>query len=222
MKTIGVMARAPITGRCKTRLGRRIGDEAAASLYRAMLLDTLEALARVDARRVVMAAPEDDGVNVLGALAATIAGEWTILPQSGRDLGERLVDAMETIVGVEGVDGGVLVDSDSPTMPLDSLARGLRHLGGTHALLGPCVDGGYWAIGAPRADPRIFQSISWSTPEVCAQTRERLRVVGWEWSELEVAYDVDDADDVARLREDLRVDPSRAPRCARWLAEHAP
>ena len=218
MKTIAVMARAPIVGRCKTRLAKRLGAEGAAALYRAMLLDTLDALGRVDARRVIMAAPEDDGVEVLGALAIGASSPWSVLPQVGRDLGERLTDAMAKIAGVEG---GVLLDSDSPTMPVASLARDLRRLAGAHALLGPCVDGGYWAIGAPHADPRIFQGIPWSTPEVCARTRERFRAVGWEWSELDVAYDVDEADDLSRLRDELRVEPERAPRCARWLSEHA-
>jgi rSAM/selenodomain-associated transferase 1 len=219
MKTIGVMARAPIAGRCKTRLAAHLGAEGAASLYRAMLLDTIDALAVVDARRVIMAAPEDDGVAMLGALVETISPQWSVLAQSGRDLGERLADAMAKIAMGEGA---VLVDSDSPTMPVASLARGVRSLGGDHALLGPCVDGGYWAIGAPRADPAIFTGISWSTPDVCAQTRERLRAAGWRWSELETVYDVDDVDDVARLRTELRADPRRAPRCARWLEEHAP
>lgn len=219
MKTIGVMARAPVAGRCKTRLARRLGAEGAAALYRAMLLDTMEALSRVDARRVVMAAPEDDGVAILSALAATMSPEWSVLPQVGRDLGERLIDAMAKIA-VD--DGGILVDSDSPTMPVESLARQARRLAGSHALLGPCLDGGYWAIGAPRADRRIFEGIAWSTPSVCAQTRERMRVVGWEWSELETTYDVDDADDLARLAVELRVEPHRAPMCARWLEEHAP
>lgn len=54
---LAVMARAPVPGQCKTRLARTIGGERAARVYDAMLRDTLEAVASIDARRVILAAP---------------------------------------------------------------------------------------------------------------------------------------------------------------------
>ena len=42
--TLGIMARAPVAGHCKTRLARNLGKGRAAELYRAMFLDSVDAL----------------------------------------------------------------------------------------------------------------------------------------------------------------------------------
>ena len=115
--------------------------------------------------------------------------------------------------------GAVLCSSDSPTMPAASLARALPALTEGAAVLGPASDGGYWAIGASRFDPALFRAIPWSTTAVASTTRLRLGALGWRWTELAEAYDVDEPADLARLRAELANDPARAPRCARWLRE---
>src|SRR5207245_8313091 len=110
---VGVMARAPIPGRCKTRLAAAIGAEEAAALYQAMLLDSLEAFARIGAsRNALLAAPEDDGVEVLRALSPR---GWEVIPQDGASLGERLAAAFRTLGGRGSP--VALLDSDSPTVP---------------------------------------------------------------------------------------------------------
>ena len=36
------------------------------------------------------------------------------------------------------------------------------------ALLGPCEDGGYYALGMPSPNRRVFEGIPWSTEQVAA------------------------------------------------------
>jgi rSAM/selenodomain-associated transferase 1 len=208
---IGVMAKAPVAGHCKTRLAAMIGDARAADLCRAMLLDTLYAVARdVKADRfVVMAAPEHDGVAALRALAPV---PWEIVAQEGTDLGERLANAMRMLG--EGGTMVALVDADSPTAPWDEAARALAS---RRPSLGPCADGGYWLIALATPDARVFSDIAWSTPHVAAQTRARCTEIGLVLDELAMAHDVDEPQDLDRLRDDLRRDPSRAPRTAALL-----
>jgi rSAM/selenodomain-associated transferase 1 len=213
---IGVMARAPLPGRCKTRLAASIGGERAADLCRAMLLDTLEAIEReVRADRfVVLAAPEHDGAGVLGALAPA---PWEIVAQSGDGLGERLAHALTTL----GADGSAvaLVDADSPTAPWDAAGRTLAR--GPAACMGPCVDGGYWLIALRAVEPRVFADIAWSTSRVADQTRTRCEELGLALVELPVAFDVDEPDDLDRLAEELAARPSLAPRTAAIVAAAA-
>src|SRR5437773_3044184 len=110
---IGVMARAPVPGRCKTRLAARLGPARAAALYEALLVDSLRAFGMLRARRrVVMAAPEDGGFAALRALAPP---EWEVIEQVGENLGTRLEHAMGTL-GAEGA--AILVDRDSQTLPI--------------------------------------------------------------------------------------------------------
>jgi rSAM/selenodomain-associated transferase 1 len=210
--TIGVMAKAPVPGHCKTRLAAAIGDARAADLCRAMLLDTLDAITRdVRADRfVVMAAPEQDGVAALRALAPA---RWEIVVQEGRDLGERLTRAMSVLSAADTA--VALVDADSPTAPWDEAGRALSRFAGP--LMGPCSDGGYWLIALAAPEPRVFESITWSTPLVAGQTRERCAALGLGLAELPIAHDVDEPADLDRLRESVAQHPERAPRTAAFF-----
>ncbi len=211
---VGVMARGPVLGRCKTRLATSIGDVRATALYRAMVLDTLDAIERhCDARLVLLAAPEDDGVATLRAIASR---SWEVVPQEGLGLGERLRHAVTTL-GASG-DAVALVDSDSPTAPWAEAGRALARFTPTRALMGPCDDGGYWLIAMTSAERGILEEITWSTSRVQEQTRARCAALGITLEELPYAYDVDDARDLDRLRVELRSSPDRAPRTAAALA----
>ena len=212
--TIGVMARAPVLGRCKTRLAATLGDEAATRLYEAMLGDSLDLFARVGATRlVIMTAPEDDGVAIMTRLAPP---GWEVVAQAGPALGERLAHAFRTLGA--GSDAVLLVDSDSPTVRPEPIAEAvMRFRGPRKALMGPCDDGGYYLIGLTSLELGILDGIAWSTPQVAAQTRARCEVLGLALEELPAAFDVDRATDLARLRDELTAHPSRAPRTARAL-----
>ncbi len=208
------MARAPVAGKCKTRLIPTLGAAGAATLYAAMLQDTLAAWSRVPfARKVLFAAPEDMGVAVLRTFAP--AG-WSVAPQVGDDLGTRMGRALRSLL--RDSSAAVIVGSDAPTVPVDAASAALPRLSGDRrALLGPADDGGYWLIGVTTFEPLVFQDIPWSTPEVLRLTREALVRTAFSVEDLPVAYDVDDVAHLDRLRAELGADPSRAPQTAAAL-----
>jgi uncharacterized protein len=216
--TFGVMARAPIAGKCKTRLAKTIGDEAAAQLYAAMLADRLEAVSVLPAtRRVLLAAPEDDGAAALRALAPV---GWDIVEQRGLDLGARLANAVRDLL--PDARGGIvcLVDSDSPTLPLAELWPQLSAKPTERSvLLGPCSDGGYYLIGMGTLETGVFDDIPWSTEGVATATRERCAHLGLVVRELPCWYDVDESRDLDRLETELRERPLLAPRTAAFFRE---
>lgn len=219
--TIGVMARPPIPGKCKTRLSPPLSPRAAAALYSAMLQDSLDAYATVEAaRHVVMAAPEDDGVEMLRQLASS---HWEVVPQVGDGLGARLAHAF-TVLG-EGGGCVALLDSDSPTVPVAPMGPALARMDGEDgALAGPCDDGGYYLIGLGSVGPQslgILDGISWSTGRVMAQTRARCVSLGLTLDELPTWYDVDDETTLARIGSELRGDSGQAPRTAAWIEARA-
>ena len=211
---LGVMARAPVAGRCKTRLLPALGAEGAASLYDAMLRDSLDAYARVRATRyVVLGAPEENGCAALRALARA---PWEVIPQTGSGLGQRLAAAMTTL-GASG-DAVVIASSDSPMAPVEALeaARGIL-CAPRHVLLGPCTDGGYYLVGVSETQLGILSGITWSTSAVLTETRARCRTLGLAVSELPVTFDVDVPADLGTLEAAARADPERAPRVAASL-----
>jgi rSAM/selenodomain-associated transferase 1 len=215
LTTVGVMARAPVPGRCKTRLAATVGADLAARVTRSMLLDTLDRVAEVlpASRLVIMAAPEHGGVDVLSALAPA---PWAVVAQEGDGLGARLGHAFTTLSGPDTTVS--LVSADSPTAPWSCL-RALDDLQPGHVAMGPCEDGGYWLIATAGLDVRILEGIHWSTERVAAQTRARCQELGLALTELDSAYDIDEAKDLERLHTELRAHPERAPRTAALLME---
>jgi hypothetical protein len=73
-------------------------------------------------------------------------------------------------------------------------------------VLGGSDDGGYYLIGLKRAEPQVFERITWSTTSVYAETVERVREAGLELVELPTWYDVDDAATLAVLERELLLD----------------
>jgi uncharacterized protein len=213
--TLGVMARAPVAGRCKTRLASLLGARGAARLYEAMLLDTFDgAESLAPDRKVVVAAPEDDGLRILRGLAPR---GWEVHPQHGDDLGARLANAFRDL----HCDGSLvcLAGSDSPAAPWAELSTALRapRPGGV-AVVGPCEDGGYYLIGMTSLELGILEAIPWSTPRVMRATRARCAALGVRLDELAAAWDVDEPADVDRLAAELLVHPRLAPRTSELLA----
>jgi len=225
---IAVMAKAPQAGRCKTRLMPRLSPEQAAGLSAAFLRDITEniaAAARTERIEGFIAyAPA--GLEFLfdGHLAAgtglILADGAPPMPCGVTGFGRCLLHAIETLLNA-GYGAAVVLNSDSPTLPTDCLARTAALLAapGDRAVLGPAEDGGYYLLGLKQAHAHMFTDITWSSEHVAAQTRARAAEIGLDLVELPPWYDVDDADALARLINDLHQDhaSTTAPATARWL-----
>jgi glycosyltransferase A (GT-A) superfamily protein (DUF2064 family) len=98
----------------------------------------------------------------------------------------------------------LLIGSDSPTLPAAHMTQAFELLGEVPVVLAPARDGGYCLIGASGGVPPVFDGIDWSTDRVLAQTIERLQLAGLKHASLPAWYDVDTADDLERLRQDLQ------------------
>lgn len=225
---VGVIAQAPLPGRCKETLLAAHSAEWVAGLYAAMLRDTLDGLQSVDAEHyLVFVAPVDEGDEETGSalafevLARHVPAPWELLPQQGDDLGARLENAFGVMFG-RGVSYALLAVSDAPSVPTAPLAEALSNEATRNEILvGPSDDGGYYVIGMPRLEPRLMRDIPWSTPAVMETTRARCRGLGLTLRELPPWYDVDEPSDVLRLLEELRKHPERAPRTAQFLVTKA-
>jgi hypothetical protein len=185
-----VMAKAPEPGRVKTRLCPPCDPVGAATLAEAALADTCEAVARSGAGRRVVAL---DGRP----------GDWLppgfeVIAQRGRSLDERLANAWTDTGGP-----GVQIGMDTPQVTSATLddALGLLRVPSTTALLGRALDGGWWAIGLERADPRVFLGVPMSTRHTGAAQRRRLRALGHRVVELPPMRDVDRIDDAVAVSE---------------------
>lgn len=179
-----VMTKAPSPGRSKTRLTPPCTPEQAAALARAALEDTLAsvAAARLPARRVVV---------LDGEPGSWLPPGFEVIAQRGDDLAERLAGAFEDAGGP-----ALLVGMDTPQLHPELLDDGLAALAdGSDAVFGEATDGGYWAIGLRRADPRVFAGIPMSASDTGARQLARLAHLGLRVTCLPSLRDVDTIED---------------------------
>lgn len=176
-----VIAKEPVPGRSKTRLCPPCSHEEAAALAEAALADTLDAVAAVPTagRRVLV---------LDGSPGPWVPPCFEVVAQRGAGLDERLAWAFEEADGP-----AVLIGMDTPQVTTASIAPAVWPLAKREvdAVLGPALDGGYWAIGLREPDRAVFLGVPMSSGSTCEAQRARLRALGISFAELQVLRDVD-------------------------------
>lgn len=192
-----VVAKAPVPGRVKTRLGQVVGMDRAADLAAAALLDTLaQCAAAYGAARCHLALDGDLGQAARAEeLLAATAG-WATRPQVGDGLAERLVHAHREVAAETGAPV-VQVGMDTPHLSRTSLLEaGASLTGPDRAVLGPAYDGGWWLLGV--GGPHLLAHLA-DTPMSIDRTGdltlEALRRAGAEVRQIEMLRDVDEVAD---------------------------
>jgi len=212
------MARVPGEGPVKTRLHGALDPVQATELYRCFLLDRLDALAAVpDVACVVAFTPP----AAAAAMASLAPPGYRLLAQEGDTLEVRLTRLFGRLLE-DGHAGAIAIDSDSPTLPMGYVGEAVGTLARREAdvVIGPSDDGGYYLIGVRAPQPRLFDGVPWSSPDTRRATLERARTLGLSVHLLPPWFDVDTADDLARLRAELAgsTAPPRTAQFVRTLA----
>ncbi len=199
-----VMAKAPRSGKVKTRLAPPLTLDQAAAINICFLQDTTENIAAVTtsgkAAGIISYTPIGDEALFDNLLPA----DFALIPQRGEGFGERLLATAEDLLAC-GYGSVCLIDSDSPTVPAAAFEQAVAELAspGDRVVLGPSHDGGYYLIGLKRAHPEPFTNITWSTSSVFAETIAALKSANIETTILPLWYDVDDADTLDILTAEL-------------------
>ena len=181
-----VMAKEPLPGRVKTRLCPPLQPVEAATLAAAALADTLQAVAWTQARRRVLVLD--------GSPGAWLPPGFEVIAQRGDGLADRLANATRDVG-----EALVFVGMDTPQLTRALLLAALDGLAGSDAVLGPTIDGGYWAIGLREPDPAVFEGVPMSTAGTAAAQLARLEELGLDTTQLERLHDVDSFEDAAAV-----------------------
>ncbi len=186
------MAKSPVPGRVKTRLCPPCSPDDAAVIAEAALADTLAAVATCGVARRVVALD--------GPTGGWLPDGFEIVTQSSGTFAERL-DAAWTAVGGPGIQIGM----DTPQVTPALLDRSLDQLQqpGVDAVLGPALDGGWWAIGFRTWRPGAFAGVRMSCSATGEEQRRRLLQLGLRVSMLPALRDLDTFDDALALARDL-------------------
>lgn len=196
-----VFARAPLPGRCKTRLIPALGRAGAARLHRLLVLRTLAA-ARASGLPVELWCAPDASHGFFAACRRDHGVRLRRQPSG--DLGRRMALALARVLR-EGAGAAVLVGSDCPAFTRRDFAAALAALRTHDCVLQPSTDGGYVLVGARRLERRALAGITWSSGRELAQTRVRLERLSLSAVEGAPLMDVDTpADYRAARRRGLR------------------
>jgi uncharacterized protein len=177
-----VMAKVPVAGQVKTRLGVDIGMAEAAEVAGAALLDTLGACkAAFGAERCHLALVGDlSEAGRRKSLYKALAG-WDVYPQQGADFATRLCNAHLTLAK-QHCEPVVQIGMDTPQVTaalLRDAAAALDVPERADAVLGPTPDGGWWVLSL--RDPRtahVLRRVAMSTPTTHDDTRSALTNAG--------------------------------------------
>jgi uncharacterized protein len=196
-----VVAKAPEPGHAKTRLAASVGDQAAADIAAAALLDTLDAVAAADVQgRVVALIGDLDGASAGDEIRSSLA-DFTVVPQRGADFAERLanahVDAAEAAGGLPVLQIGM----DTPQVTGELIGECARELLAVDAVLGLARDGGWWVLGVTEATMAdCLRAIPMSRSDTGAVTLAALGDTGANVSLVPTLADVDTVDDIDVVR----------------------
>jgi rSAM/selenodomain-associated transferase 1 len=213
-RTLVVMAKAPRPGMVKTRLAQSLSAEAVTELYRCLLDDTLALAWSLSDVEVAIMCPDSD-VNELAQLAGD---ETSVVAQKG----EGLVAGLTSVFAhfAEGHQRRTIAfNSDSPHLPRSVLEDAFETLAAQDVVVGPTHDGGYYLVGAKASHPTLFAGDGMGTSSALDRLLSRAQALELSVGFADPFYDIDVADDLTRLAEELRLAPARAPRTAAWLKE---
>jgi uncharacterized protein len=196
-----VVAKAPVPGLAKTRLAATVGQQAAADIAAAALLDTLDAVAAapVQARVVALTGNLDDASSS-GEIRSRLA-DFTVVAQRGVGFAERLANAHEDASRVADGLPILQIGMDTPQVTDALLVECARFLLDSEAVLGMARDGGWWVLGVhDAASAGCLRTVAMSRSDTGESTLSALRSTGLNVDLVPELVDVDTVDDVDDVR----------------------
>ncbi|HVH89286.1 MAG TPA: DUF2064 domain-containing protein [Terriglobales bacterium] len=112
-------------------------------------------------------------------------------------------------------------NSDSPHLPTSVLQAAFELLENCDMVVGPTHDGGFDLVGAKMSHPTLFNTDAMGTKNALEALLTKARPLGLSVRLTDPFYDIDEAADLGRLTEELRLTPGKAPKTAKWLSEWA-
>ena len=199
-----IIAKQPQVGSTKTRLSPPLTLSAAAELFEALLLDTIDLASSITDLDLAVAVTPPESIPYFERV--TPPGTL-LLPVTCPDIGDCLAQVFEQLLQ-RGYPQVLAFNSDGPSLPVVHIQQAVQLLVDHDVVFGPSEDGGYYLVALDELHPKIFQNIEWSTPNVMSQSLATARREGLEVGLLPTWYDVDTAAGLKRLLQETRSLPA--------------
>ena len=196
--SILVFAKAPVPGLAKTRLIPALGRDGAADFQAALTRRSLGTACTAFPGAVTLCCTPDTSDPWFQGLAAEFSVR--LWDQLGADLGARMDHALtQALVDHERA---ILIGTDCPVLTSDMLrdVDTAMKEGEAETVIVPAEDGGYVLVALSRPFPTLFTGIEWGTERVLTETVHRIDEDGRPARILSPLWDIDEPDDLKRLR----------------------
>ena len=215
-RVLVIMAKAPRLGAVKTRLAPNLSLQAVTDFYCCLLEDTVALAQSLRNVEVATICPESD----VNQLAQLVGREVSVVAQQGDGLAAGLTSVFAHFAPdhqTRAQRRTIAFNSDSPHLPRAVLEEAFETLAIHDVVVGPTHDGGYYLVGAKASYPTLFANDGMGTASALERLLSRTRGLDLSVGFADSFYDIDVADDLTRLAEELRLAPEKAPRTAAWL-----
>ncbi|MFD2551075.1 TIGR04282 family arsenosugar biosynthesis glycosyltransferase [Bizionia sediminis] len=163
-----IFTRNPELGKCKTRLAKTVGNEAALEIYKHLLQHTATVAKQVEADRFVFYSEDITETDMWDSKY------FIKKTQKGPNLGARMEHAFAEILEL-GYEKVLIIGSDLLDITARTIAEGFQKLNQYDYVFGPAADGGYYLLGMKTLHPKVFKNKAWSTKSVGTDTLTDLK-----------------------------------------------
>jgi uncharacterized protein len=213
-RTLVIMAKAPRPGMVKTRLAQSLPAPAVTAFYRCVLDDTVTLARSLKGVHVAVMCPESHKDELMDLLGSSV----DVVAQKGEGLAAALTSVFAHFAST--VQQRVIAfNSDSPHLSPSVLEDAFKTLVAHDVVVGPTHDGGYYLVGAKRSHLTPFAGDGMGTRSALDRLLARTEALGLSTGFTESFYDIDVADDLIRLADELQLAPEKASRTAAWFTE---
>lgn len=129
--------------------------------------------------------------------------EAVLLPQHGGDLGQKMKNAIGTVLRL-GYDKVVLMGTDIPHIHPETIQNAFDNLDHKDVAICPALDGGYYLIGMKREHDSIWNLKRYGTNTVMYDTLQHMKRENLSISVGQMYYDVDRKEDLQQLWRDIQ------------------
>lgn len=214
---LAVWVKTPGISPVKTRLAATIGTQAAEEFYR-LSARAVEAVVRQTADSLPDLLTPYWAVAEKPALVHLAWQGFPTVSQGEGGLGTRLSHVYDALLQQHS--WVIFIGADAPQITPELLVEAARLAASGDWVLGPAEDGGFYLFGGSKPLPReLWDGVPYSVPETVQALAERLRVLG-RIRQLPCLFDVDTAEELAKLRAELARRGSLLPEqrdLLRWL-----
>lgn len=167
-KALIIFTRNPESGKCKTRLAKTIGDDAALNIYKHLLKHTASITEKLTVDKFVFYSENIIKNDVWHP------DVFKKKLQNGSDLGERMHQAFAELFNL-GYEKVIIIGSDLLDLNEALITEAFQQLNPSDFVIGPAKDGGYYLLGMKRLNSEVFQNKDWGTDSVLKATLENLQ-----------------------------------------------